>query len=434
MMNARILTRFSIWFAVILIASSAFADVQLQVTPDHEDWVYDIAEPVTFKISLTSDGQPVKSAKISYQIGPEQMPLFQEGSLDIENGSSELNSYGLDRPGFLRCTVYAELDGKRYRGLATAAYQPDRIQPASPMPDDFDSYWKGELEKLEKVPLEPVLTPLPEYSNDKVDAYHVSYVADEGGWRGSSRFYGMLAVPKGDGPFPALLQVPGAGVRAYRPQTYWAERGVIHLTVGIHGIPVNLPDELYNSLGNGALKNYFFANLDDRDQYYYHRVFLGCARAVDFIFQLDKFDGKTLGIHGGSQGGALSITTAALEPRIRFVASTYPAMCDHYGYLEGRAGGWPHLFKSRDSFNFKEDKFKTALYYDVVNFARRLTVPVLMGFGYNDETCPPTSMYAAYNSIPSDKELQIVQRMGHGMTDEHARYADQWLVKHLKGE
>jgi cephalosporin-C deacetylase-like acetyl esterase len=68
------------------------------------------------------------------------------------------------------------------------------------------------------------------------------------------------------------------------------------------------------------------------------------VRAVDYIFSLPEFDGSTIAVTGGSQGGALSIVTAGLDSRIKYLAAFYPAMCDFTGYLYGRAGGWPHMF------------------------------------------------------------------------------------------
>ncbi len=408
------------------------AEVNVTVTPDHTDWQYAIAEPIIFTISAQKDGEPVMDADVSWEIGPEKMEPFAKGSSSLKEGKLTLHSPGMNRPGFLRCTARLSLDGQVYSGLATGGYEPLRIEPTTPMPDDFQTYWSGEIARLKEVPLDPILEPVEDISSDQYEAFHVSFTCGPEAWRGAPRIYGMLSVPKGEGPFPALLQVPGAGVRPYRPSSFWPEQGVIHLTIGIHGIPVNLPDQLYTDLGTGALSNYYKANLDNRDRYYYHRVFLGCVRAVDFLFTLKQFDGETLGIHGGSQGGALSIITAGLDKRIKFLVSTFPAMCDHYGYLHDRAGGWPHLFQNLNLDYCTPDKIETAAYYDVVNFARILEVPVLMGLGYNDQTCPPTSMFSAYNAIPSPKKIQIIPRMGHGTLPEHSEHANAWLLEHLK--
>ena len=53
-----------------------------------------------------------------------------------------------------------------------------------------------------------------------------------------------------------------------------------------------------------------------------------------------------------------------------------------------------------------------------MNFARRVTVPGLYSWGFNDETCPPTSMYAAYNVITAPKRLMLAYDKGHQSTQE----------------
>jgi cephalosporin-C deacetylase-like acetyl esterase len=245
----------------------------------------------------------------------------------------------------------------------------------------------------------------------------------------------MLSIPKKEGKYPAFLRVPGAGVRAYNGDAATAEKGFITLEIGIHGIPVNLDPAVYSNLGAGALSGYQNFDLDDKDRYYYKRVYMGCVRANDFIFSLPQFDGVNLGVTGGSQGGALSIITAALDPRVKYLAAFYPALCDVTGYLQGRAGGWPHLFdKNNLAFNNKKDKIETAGYYDVVNFARLVKIPGMYSWGFNDETCPPTSMYAAYNVIPANKSLYLALETGHWTFPEQNEKLFPWLLDKLSGK
>jgi cephalosporin-C deacetylase-like acetyl esterase len=163
---------------------------------------------------------------------------------------------------------------------------------------------------------------------------------------------------------------------------------------------------------------------------YYKRVYLGCIRAVDYIFTLDEFDGENIGVTGGSQGGALSIVTASLDDRIKYLTCAFPALCDLTGYLEDRAGGWPHMFKNE--FTNKPDKIETSKYYDVVNFARSINIPGLYTWGFNDNVCPPTSMHAAYNVITASKELYLVQETAHwGYPEQWNKIAD-WMTEQLK--
>jgi hypothetical protein len=190
---------------------------------------------------------------------------------------------------------------------------------------------------------------------------------------------------------------------------------------------------VYNDLLSGALRNYMFMNLDDRDNYYFKRVYLGCVRALDFLTSLPEYDGSNLAVWGGSQGGALSIVTAALDDRVKFLVSMYPALSDLTGYLHGRAGGWPHMFTGANKeFTNKKDKIAVSAYYDVVNFARYVNVPGFYTWGYNDETCPPTSYYAAYNLITAPKELYLVQETGHWTFPEQHTNIQDWLLKQLK--
>jgi cephalosporin-C deacetylase-like acetyl esterase len=185
----------------------------------------------------------------------------------------------------------------------------------------------------------------------------------------------------------------------------------------------------------GAIFDYWFYNLDDRDRYFYKRVYLGCVRAVDFLFSLPQFDGEKLAVTGGSQGGALTIMTAGLDPRVKWLAPIYPALCDLTGYLHGRAGGWPHMFdKSNYAFNAKEDKIETSKYYDVVNFARQIKVPGLYSWGFNDVVCPPTSMYSAYNVVTAPKALLLYLETGHWTYPEQVEKIEAWLTKMLLGD
>ena len=336
----------------------------------------------------------------------------------------------MKEPGFLRCAVTTTVDGREYRSVGTAAYAPEKIEPAVENPPDFDAFWAQAKEALAKLPIDARLTPKPELSTGKVDVYHVSLQNVGSDTKGASRFYGILAVPKAEGRFPALMSPPGAGARPYRGLVDVAERGYITLQVGIHGIPVDLPQEVYDNLLAGPFssgRGYTAFNLDDRDRYYYRRVYLGCLRANDFLVSHPKWDGKNLVVTGGSQGGALTITTAGLDPRVTALAPYYPALSDMAGYLKGRAGGWPHLFKEEKDGHRTPAKIRTASYYDVVNFARRVKAPGLYSWGWNDEVCPPTSTYAAYNVVTAPKELLLAVETGHNTVPEQTAKVDRWI-------
>jgi len=423
-------------FFLIGITHFSFAQpveqfIKVIVAPDHTDWLYKPGEKVKFTITVLQSGNPVKNAVVKYEIAPERMDPTKKDSLVLANGTLVTDGGTMKEAGFLRCIATAMVNNKSYRGLGTAAFDPQSIEPTIANPTDFTSFWEQAKSDLAKVPLDARMTLMPERCTENTNVYHVNLQ----NFRIGARLYGILCVPKKEGKYPAILRVPGAGVRPYAGDIATAEKGFITFEIGIHGIPVNMDPSVYNNLAAGALFGYWNSNLDDKDRYYYKRVYLGCVRANDFLVSLPQYDGSNLGVTGGSQGGALSIITAALDTRVKFLAAFFPALSDVTGYLKGRAGGWPHLFdKNNIAFNNKKEKIETASYYDVVNFARRLKVPGMYSWGFNDETCPPTSMYAAYNVITAPKDLFLALETGHWTYPEQTEKLGNWLVAKLKGQ
>lgn len=433
-MKTNLLRLFSIFlglgFSFLLSAQPTEKLVKIVVTPHHVNWVYKTGENVNFRVLVLKNSELIQNAKIKYEFGAEKMAPTKSDSAILKDGQFEIDAGTMKEAGFLRCIVSTVIDGVHYENIATAAFSPDQIKPTTMLPTDFVQFWDNAKAEAAQIPLDAKLTLLPDRCTEKVNVYHASIQ----NYHIGTRLYGILCVPKKTGKYPALLRVPGAGVRPYSGDIATAENGIITFEIGIHGIPVTMDPMVYGELGRSALDGYWFYNLDDRDRFYYKRVYLGCVRAVDFIYSLPEFDGSSLAVTGGSQGGALSIVTAALDSRVKYLAALYPALCDLTGYLYDRAGGWPHMFNGRNkAFNDKPDKIETSKYYDVVNFARQVKVPGYYSWGYNDATCAPTSMFSAYNVIQAPKTLKIYEETGHWAYPEQNEQLQKWLVEKLTG-
>jgi cephalosporin-C deacetylase-like acetyl esterase len=419
---------FLLCFCYSAQSQERLGNYQVRVVPDRDNWTYELNQPAKFMISVSLDGHQVAGLPLKYSCGAETMPPTIEKSITTTAQTLTVEGGTLDKPGFLRCIATMETGGRSYRGLATAGFRPDLIKPTTDDPKDFDRFWDDGKKELAKLPVDSKIEPLPGYSTPYADVFQVSFQNVGAGSSKSSRIYGILAIPKSNNPnqkFPAVLSVPGAGVRPYRGALTLAERGIITLQIGIHGIAVNLEQSVYDDLASGALNRYMFYGLENKFEYYYRRVILGCIRANDFLTNLPQFDGINLAVMGGSQGGALSVMTAALDSRVKGLAVWVPALADLNGYAAGRAGGWHHAFK--DEKNRTKEKIETSQYYDTVNFARRLKVPGIYTFGYNDETCPPTSMFAAYNTIKAQKNLLLALETGHALTNEQTDRINKWI-------
>jgi len=425
--RCRPLLRLAVLFAPLTSqAQKPDTTVLLAVALNHADWKYTLGDSALFRVTLQRGGQDIPGATVTMSLAQERMtPMRTQSVAGSAHGVSLKGA--LTTPGFLRLTATSVINGTTYTAMATAAFSPELIDASVTMPADFEQFWRKAIADARRTPLEPIMTRRADLSTADVDVYHVSFQNHKAG----SRLYGMLSVPTKPGKYPAILQVPGAGVRPYFPRVSLAKKGVIHLAIGIHGIPVDRDSLLYNELRATALDGYSSFNLEDRDKYYYKRVFVGVIRAGDFLFALPQFDGTNYAVEGGSQGGALTIMAGALDQRVKAISASYPALSDQLGYVRGRAGGWPHVFSDTSRLAAKTEKMETVRYYDTDNFARLLKVPGIYAWGYNDLTVPPTSSYAAYNLITAPKESIIAVETGHFRTPAQSKAMEDWLLRKL---
>jgi len=414
---------FIVFSGLCALAQEKSEELIVEVTADHSDWVYKRGENANFTIEVKKDGEPVEDILVKYQIGLERMTPSIKDSVQLSAGVHQIDGGTLNEPGFLRCIATVELEGKVYRGLATAAFEPEAIQPTTTMPEDFEVFWDSLKMEAKKIPLNPNVRLLEDKSTDDVDAYEVSIQNID-----RTLIYGIVTVPSKPGKYPALLKVPGAGVRPYAPDILAARRGFIVFRMGVHGIPLTMEKEKYEELAKGKLFGYPNFGTDDRNEYYFKQVIIGCIRSIDYIASLEKFDNRNLGVIGGSQGGALTIITAALDKRVKYLASYFPGLCDLTGPLHDRTGGWPHTLEKETP---TPEVIQTTRYYDVVNFAKLLTIPGMYTWGFNDETCPPTSISAAYNSITAPKDVLIIKEAGHAYFPQQRKLMESWIEEKL---
>ena len=401
-------------------------NIQVLVQPDHKDWTYRVGEEASFTVSVLKSGTLLDGVKVDYQAGPE---MYQDAkkSVTLKDGTLKLSGT-MSKPGFYRVDVTAHVDGKDYKGACGAAFSPEQLEPSTVMPKDFFDFWQNAIQEARKVDLDPTKRLLPERCTKDVNVYEVSFQ----NVRWGSRTYGILCVPVKEGRYPALLRVPGAGVRPYGGDVYTASRGAITLEIGIHGIPVTMDQYIYDNLNNGALSGYWNFGSDNRDESYYKHVVIGCIRALDYIADYTPWNNKELGVTGSSQGGFLTLATAGLDDRITFYAPVHAALCDHTNSLRGIACGWPHYFYWNKGKGM-EKNIECSRYYDGVNFARFISdhQKGWFSFGYNDDVVPPTTAWATYNVVSGPKEISPYQATWHFWHQEQWDEWEAWLLKQM---
>lgn len=402
-------------------------NIQVNVVPDHQDWTYKVGETATFRISVTKSATPLAGAVIDYEAGPEMYQDVKKTAVVLKDGTLTVKGK-MTKPGFYRVDVKTTIGGKEYKGACAAAFSPEQLKPTTVNPADFDQFWQNAISEARHTDLNPTKRLLPERCTKDVNVYEVSFQ----NVRWGSRTYGILCEPVKPGKYPALLRVPGAGVRPYGGDIYTASKGAVTLEIGIHGIPVTMQQSVYDDLGQGALNGYWEFGMDNRDKSYYKHVVLGCIRALDYIEQYTPWNGKELGVTGSSQGGFLSLATAGLDRRITFYAPVHAALCDHTASLKGVACGWPHYFYWNKGKGM-EKQIETSRYYDGVNFARRITNAQTgwFSFGYNDDVVPPTTAWATYNIVKGSKSITPYQQTAHFWYQEQWDEWENWLLTQM---
>ena len=245
---------------------------------------------------------------------------------------------------------------------------------------------------------------------------------------------GYFVRPHGAAPksLPAILTVHGAGVRSSSlgGSGGWAAQGFLALDINAHGLPNGEKEEFYKALADGELKDYRVRGRESRDTVYFQGMFLRLVRAIDFLTSQPEWDGGVMVVHGSSQGGAQSIVAAGLDPRVTFYAAGVPAMCDHTGFKAGRINGWPKFIATGET---PDDSIANAVrYYDAMNFAARIRIPGVMTVGFIDATCPPTSVYAAFNAVAAKKDIFNDPTSGHSVSSKAGESMRAAILSHVQ--
>lgn len=398
----------------------------LKVSTDREDALYHVGEKVVFTIEALQDGQPQEDGKVVCTLSKDGWQPQPPRTLSLKDGKAELVGQ-LDEPGFL---LLRATSGKT-TALAGAGYDPLQIPPSLPVPDDFDQFWDAQKAALAKLAVNATQTPVPSPVKG-VDTFDVQ--VDCLGQPVS----GYFARPQNTKPksLPAILFVHGAGVRsANLGSTNWAaqEGGMLTFDINAHGIPNGKPAEFYTALAAGDLKDYRSLGRQDREQCYFKGMFLRLIRAIDFLTAQPEWDGKTVIVYGSSQGGFQAFAAAGLDARVTFICAGVPAGCDHTGSAANRISGWPKLVPS-DAHGQPDDLARqTARYFDGVNFATRAKCRgAAVTVGFIDTTCPPTSVYAAYNALAIPKTIHTDVLAGHTNTPAASKFLQEAAYKHVR--
>lgn len=279
--------------------------------------------------------------------------------------------------------------------------------PVLPRPADLDEFWDSTLTEARALAAPPSFDPC-ETGLTLVDTYDVAFSGF-----GGDRVRGWLHVPAGaTGPLPAVVSYQGYGSGRGLPHVVrcWALAGYANLVMDTRGQGAawsqgDTPDP---SGSAPSFPGFMTRGILDPRSYYYRRLYTDAALAVDAVRSSPLVDPAKVAVAGRSQGGGLSIAAGALVPDVVAVLPDVPFLCDFprateisdtdpYDEIVG------YLKVHRDQL---ERVFATLAYFDCATLATRATAPALFSVGLMDTTCPPSTVYAAYNAYAGEKAIR----------------------------
>ncbi len=301
----------------------------------------------------------------------------------------------------------------------------------NPKPEDFDQYWTKALEELGEGDPNAVFEAAS-FSAPYCECFDLWFSGADG-----ARVHAQYLRPVSDraeagnpaGSSPALIRFHGYS----RHAGPWMEK-LAFAAAGFHVFALDCRGQAGLSEDRGGHKgNTLHGHLirglyEGPEKLYYRQVFLDTVRLAHIAMALPEIDSSRVSVWGGSQGGALSLACAALVPEIEKAVVEYPFLSDYKRVwdmdLDERAyAELREFFRMYDPLHKEEEEIFTRLgYIDVHHLAPRIRAKVLFGCGGMDKVCPPSTQFAAYNAITSEKTLRYFPDFEHeeleGFDDE----------------
>lgn len=400
-----------------LFCPALAADLSVRGTTDKPVAIYKPGEKMVFTLRIL-DGETAVAGNTLKWTRTGDDGKTEKGEGVVGEGGLKITT-SLEKPGFVRILARAfGPDGKPLQGFVGgwggnkngnlffdggACVEPEKLQPVAE-PKDFDAFWKSMKAKLAEIPIKAELREV-QTRNPKVNVYAVRLDCP-----GPRPVTGYLSVPAGakEKSLPGIAQFHGYGINKHSPPG-WVNETAIVFDVNAHGMDLGREDEYYKQLQKD-LSNYCFKNAEnlDREKTYYYGMALRVMRALEYVRSRPEWNGKELQSNGGSQGGLQGLWGAGLDSEVTSSNIWSPWSCDFGGITLGRQRGW-------------RPDYKEALdYYDPVFHAKRAKAKIHLVNNYGDYTCPPSSVWIVYNSIPhGNKSMEVKQGCTHGYEMKH---------------
>jgi len=305
-----------------------------------------------------------------------------------------------------------------------------RYMGRSPCPPDIDEFWDRALLEMKAVDPKVELVE-SEFQVPFAECYDLYFTGVRG-----ARIHAKYLRPKNaKEPHPAILEFHGYAGNSgdWVSKLPYVANGYSVASMDVRG-QGGKSEDVGGVIGN-TLNGHIIRGLDDKpDNLLFRHIYLDAAQLAGIIMSMPEVDENRVGAMGASQGGALTLACASLEPRIKLLAPVYPFLCDfkRVWEMDLAKDAYQELrdyFRRFDPLHKKEDETWMKLgYIDLQNIVKRIKGKVLMAVGLMDTVCPPSTQFAAFNKITAPKELAIYPDYGHEYLPEFQDMTFQFMM------
>ena len=308
-------------------------------------------------------------------------------------------------------------------------------QGINPRPADFDEFWDNSLAEMRSLAPGVELVPA-RFQAPGAECLHLYFTGV-----GGARVHAKLLRPRSmSTPHPAVLMFHGYSGDSgdWSDKLGYVAQGYTVAALDCRG-QGGLSEDLGGVAGN-TRNGHIIRGLDDAlngkpEKLLFRQIFLDTAQLAKIVMEMPEVDAGRVGATGGSQGGALTVACAALEPRIRRASPVFPFLSDYQRVWEMDQAKDAYLelkeyFRHFDPLHARESAvFEKLGYVDIQFLAPRIRAEVFWGIGLMDTVCPPSSQFAAYNKITSPKTMAIYPDFGHEALPGHPDQIFQFQTK-----
>ena len=297
--------------------------------------------------------------------------------------------------------------------------------------ENIQKFWEQTRASLADVKMEATVDPVEQsdvFTTEGGVKTRTVFRVIMSGFEGR-RIRAWYTIPTGQPPsrgWPAIMEVPGYG--------------------GIIPLPVHLVQYGYATLSlyprsqGESLKEWqiesgtrLVYHVTDRERYYYRGAYMDCVRGIDFLHSRAEIDTNRIGVWGFSQGGGLSLATAALDHRVSAAVAGVPWLCNFPVAAEITTAPYVELHNYLAEHPEERDRaLATLAYFDQLNLAEAIACPTLIGSAIIDEVHPLRTVMPVFEKIRALKSIIVYPDLEHEYRTDFTTHGKAWMDRYLR--